>query len=68
MPRNGADQGSVLLVEKDIEEFRNVACWFSKDQSEQFSQVRGNQYLTVKGIFNGEAGAELKFCKLVKAE
>ena len=68
MPRDGADQGSVLLVEKDLKEPRNVACWFSKDQSEQFSQVRGNQYLTVKGIFNGEAGAELKFCKLVGIE
>lgn len=68
MPRNGADQGSVLLVEKEIKELRNVTCWFSKDQSEQFSQVKGNQYLTVKGIFSGEAGAELKFCKLVRIE
>jgi hypothetical protein len=68
MPRNGADQGSVLLVEKEIKGLRNVACWFSNDQSQQFSQVRGNQYLRVKGIFNGEAGAELKFCKLVEIE
>ena len=68
MPRNGADQGSVLLEEKDMKQPRHVACWFSKHQSEQFSQVRGNQYLTVKGIFNGEAGADLRFCKLVKIE
>lgn len=67
MPRNGADQGSVLLVD-EIKQLRHVACWFSKDQSEQFSQVRGNQYLTVKGVFNGEADAELKFCKLVRIE
>lgn len=68
MPRNGADQGSVMLEETDIKQPRHVACWFSKDQSEQFSQVRGNQYLTVKGVFNGEADAELKFCKLVRIE
>jgi len=68
MPGNGADQGSVLLEEKDMKQPRHVACWFSKDQSEQFSQVRGNQYLTVKGVFNGEADAELKFCKLVSVE
>jgi hypothetical protein len=64
---NGDDQGSVQLEEKDQPSGR-VVCWFSKDQAEQFSQVRGNQYLTVKGIFNGDAGAELKFCKLVKVE
>ena len=37
------------------------------DQAEQFSRIKGRQYITVKGIFNGEAGVELKFCKLVKA-
>ncbi len=68
MPRNSADQGSVMLEENGIKQPRHVACWFSKDQSEQFSQVRGNQYLTVKGVFNGEADAELKFCKLVRIE
>ena len=67
MLSNGDDQGSVQLEEKDQSAGR-VVCWFSKDQSEQFSQVTGNQYLTVKGIFNGEAGAELKFCKLVSVE
>lgn len=68
MPRNGADQGSVMLEENETKQPRHVACWFSKDQSEQFSQVRGNQYLTVKGIFNGEADAELKFCKLIRID
>ena len=68
MPRDGADQGSVMLEESQIKQPRHVACWFSKDQSQQFSQVRGNQYLTVQGVFNGEADAELKFCKLIRIE
>jgi hypothetical protein len=68
MPREGDDQGSVLLEEKERGPTRQVACWFSKDQAEQFSKIRGGQYITVKGIFNGEAGADLKFCKLVKIE
>ena len=68
IPRDGADQGSVMLDENETKERRHVACWFSKDQSEQFSQVKGNQYLTVKGVFNGEAEAELKFCKLIRIE
>ena len=68
MPQPGADQGSVLLEEKDLRPQRRVACWFSKDQGEAFSKIKGGQYVTVKGIFNGEAGADLKFCKLVNVE
>jgi len=66
--QNSHDQGSVLLEEKESKPTRQVACWFSKDQAEQFSKIKGGQYITVKGIFNGEAGADLKFCKLVKIE
>jgi hypothetical protein len=68
MPRPGDDQGSVLLEEKGRDPGRQVACWFSKEQSAEFSKIKGGQYLTVKGVFNGEVGAELKFCKLVKVE
>jgi hypothetical protein len=68
LPHEGHDQGSVWLEEKGGNVSRQVACWFSKDQTEQFSKIKGAQYITVKGIFNGEAGAELKFCKLVKVE
>ena len=63
----GDDQGSVQLEEKD-QPTRKVVCWFSKDHAEQFSKLKGGQYITVKGVFNGEADAELKFCKLVKIE
>jgi hypothetical protein len=68
IPRSGDDQGSLLLKEKEDKRARSVACWFSKDQAEQFSKIKGEQYITVKGIFNGEAGVNLKFCKLVKIE
>ena len=65
LPRAGDDQGSVLLEEKGHESGRQVACWFSKEQTAEFSKIKGGQYVTVKGVFNGEAGAELKFCKLI---
>lgn len=68
MPLSGDDQGSVRLEEKGRYPARKVTCWFSKDQAERFSEIKGGQYITVRGIFNGEAGAELKFCKLVKLE
>ena len=68
MPPSGGEQGLVFLEDKEANPARRVACWFSKDQADQFSQIKGGQYITVKGIFNGEAGADLKFCKLVKIE
>ena len=68
MPPSGGEQGLVFLEEKGANPPRRVACWFSKDQAEQFMKIKGGQYITVKGIFNGEAGAELKFCKLVKID
>jgi len=68
LPHEGHEQGSVWLEEKGGNTSRQVACWFSRDQADQFSKIRGTQYITVKGVFNGEAGADLKFCRLVKIE
>jgi hypothetical protein len=68
MPPSAGDQGLVFLEEKGATPPRRVACWFSKDQAEQFSKVTAGQFITVKGVFNGETGADLKFCKLVKNE
>ena len=68
MPQAGEDQGSLFLKNNGSKLARSVACWFSKNQVEQFSKIRGGQYVTVRGVFNGEAGVELKFCKLVSIE
>ena len=68
MPPSGGEQGLVFLEEKGANPPRRVACWFSKDQVDQFSKIKAGQYITVKGVFNGEAGVELKFCKLVSLE
>ena len=68
MPQGDADQGSVLLEDNNSQSVSRVACCFSKEQAGEFSRIKGNQYLTVRGVFNGERAAELKFCKLVKIE
>ena len=68
MPQAESDQGSVQLEDKQSKSIRRVVCWFSKEQSESFSKVKGDQYVTVRGVFNGEAGVDLKFCKLVSLE
>ena len=68
LPRTSADQGAVWLAESDRETGGKVACWFSDQQSAQFSQIKSGQHLTIRGVFNGEAGVDLKFCRLVKVE
>ena len=68
MPVPGGDQGSVLLQDKESKSTRHVVCWFSKEQSQAFLRIKGAQYITVRGVFNGEAGTDLKFCKLVEVE
>src|SRR6185503_19361148 len=68
MPREGAEQGAVSLAEKDVQTREAVTCWFTREQLAEFSKVKGGQHLTVRGVFTGEAGAELKFCKLVEIE
>jgi len=68
MPQPDADQGLVFLQEKESQSVSKVICWFSREQATEFSKIKGDQYLTVRGIFNGERGVELKFCKLVKVD
>jgi len=61
-----ADQGSVWLEEGGCPTAGKIACWFSRQQAADFSEVRTGQHLTIKGVFNGESGVQLKFCRLVK--
>ena len=61
--------GSGLLgitVKGDL--LKDVKCWFSKAEAEEFKKIKGDQFVTVKGIFDGELFPELKFCKLIKIE
>src|SRR6185369_1334915 len=68
LPLDGVAQGSVWLQEDDRETNGRVGCWFSSQQAPDFSKIVGGQHVTIRGVFNGEAGVELKFCQLVKVE
>jgi hypothetical protein len=68
LPHNNAEQGSVWLQESDRENNGKVGCWFSNQQAGDFSKIHGGEHLTIKGVFNGETGVDLKFCRLIKVE
>ena len=68
LPRSDDEQGSVLMYERGREPSRAVVCWFSPQQAAEFSKIKGGELLIVKGVFNGETRAELRFCKLIGVE
>ena len=68
LPGDTAEQGTVWLKESESETSGKVGCWFSNQQAAQFSKISSGQHLTIRGVFNGEAGVDLKFCRLVKVE
>lgn len=67
MPRDDESEGMILLNsgKKDAHE---VQCWFSRYEAAEFADYAVGQPLTVRGIFNGESGMLLKFCKLVSKD
>ncbi|NOT46923.1 MAG: hypothetical protein HOP17_04135 [Acidobacteria bacterium] len=64
MPKDDESEGMILLNsgKKDAHE---VQCWFSRYEAAEFAGFAAGRPLTVRGIFNGESGISLKFCKLV---
>ena len=68
LPADAAQQGIVWLKESESETSGKVGCWFSNQQAAEFSKINRGQHLIIKGVFNGEAGVDLKFCRLVKVE
>lgn len=68
MPRGSGDDTGLLSVSVKDDPIKDLKCWFSKADEEQFSKIKGDQFVTVKGIFDGNLFPELKFCKVVKIE
>jgi hypothetical protein len=65
MPIGDKSEGVILLGSEKKPASPRVQCWFSRYESAEFGDVGTARSITVKGIFNGESGIVLKFCKLV---
>jgi len=64
-PMNDEAEGLILLgSEKKVN--TQVQCWFTRYEAAEFRSIGPGSSIAVKGVFNGEAGPVLKFCKLVK--
>lgn len=65
-PKDGEHEGFITLEEKTGSS--SVLCWFTRAKAAEFTAIERDRLLTVRGVFNGERGAELKFCRLVDIE
>lgn len=64
MPKDDESEGRILLS-SEKKGTTPVECWFSRYESAEFAGIGEGGSITVKGIFSGESGLVLKFCKLV---
>lgn len=64
MPKDDDSEGMVLL-NSGKKDAPAVQCWFSRYEAAEFGGLSDGQAIAVRGIFNGESRAMLKFCKLV---
>jgi hypothetical protein len=68
MPKSATERGLFSIGEKD-DPVGDVFCWFDQADAAAFARVKGNQFVTVKGIFDGRASCPaLNHCKVVKIE
>lgn len=68
MPEGDKYEGLISLHENEENGGPKVDCWFSRKEAAEFAKLKGNRNITVKGVFNGESGPALKFCKIVAVE
>lgn len=68
MPKDDESEGMILLGSGKKTADPQVQCWFSRYESAEFADLGTGRSITVKGIFNGESGIVLKFCKLVRKD
>lgn len=66
MPNSDQSEGLILLGPPKKSSDPPVQCWFSRYESAEFADIDAGRPITVKGIFSGESGIVLKFCKLVQ--
>jgi len=67
MESNGG-RGVVILDEKDGDGKYQVSCYFDAKDKEEFAKVKGSQYITVKGTYEGDIMPEIRSCRLVGVE
>jgi hypothetical protein len=65
------NKGLLLLYDREDIVGSNagsLGCWYDESDHEAFSKIKGRQFVTVKGVFDGSSMARLNDCRLVSIE
>jgi len=68
MPTGADDAGILGLMEKGGDMLKMLSCQFTAADKAEFSRVKGDQMVTVRGIFDDDMSTALKSCRLVDVE
>ncbi len=66
LPSREEYEGSISLGGNGGPDDTQVVCWFGQKEAREFAEVIPGSYIKVVGVFNGEGGARLRFCRLVE--
>lgn len=68
MPTGADDAGIMSISEKGGDLLYMLSCQFTAAEKAEFSQVKGNQMVTVTGVYDDDLSMRLKSCRLLSAE
>lgn len=72
-PTNSASDDRSLLLLYDKEDILasdavSISCWYETSERESFAKIKGRQFVTVKGVFDGSSLPKLNECRIVSVE
>ncbi len=65
------DRSLLMLYDKEdilAADAVSVSCWYETSERESFSKIKGRQFVTVKGSFDGSSLPKLNKCQIVSVE
>lgn len=68
MPTGTDDIGVLTIREKDGDLMKMLGCQFKAPDKAEFSRIKGDQTVVIRGVFDDDMSTTLKSCKLVSIE
>lgn len=68
MPTGADDAGILTLGEKGGDMMYMLTCQFTAAEKTEFSRVKGDQMVTVTGVFDDDLAMKLKSCRILNVE
>lgn len=68
MPTGADDAGILTLIEKGSDQSSYLTCQFRQSDKAGFEKIKGDQTVSVTGVFDDSISTALKNCQVVKVD